>query len=179
MMVPLTLVLLSLAALLLLLYAARGQSLPVSKLDDLVGRTKPVDIDAFRNLVDADEEEFLRASLPPHEFSAIRRERLLAAVEYVRCAAHNAAILLRLGEAARSNPDPRIADAGRQLIDSALRLRLYTLLALARLYVGIAIPGLRLSPAGMLESYQRLSGLATRLAVIQNPARAARVAAIL
>ncbi|MBZ5704434.1 MAG: hypothetical protein LAN63_03715 [Acidobacteriia bacterium] len=163
----------------LLLHAARGRSVPVSKPEDLAGNTRPVDLEAFRNLVDPEEEEFLRANLPADEFCAVRRERLRAAVEYVNCAAHNASILLRLGEAARQHPDPGIAAAGQQLVDSALRLRLYSLPVLARLYVGIALPQLRLSPAGMLESYQHLSGLATRLAVMQNPARAARVAAIL
>lgn len=163
----------------LLLHAARGRSVPVSTPEDLAGNTRPVDLEAFRNLVDPEEEEFLRANLPANEFCAIRRERLRVAVEYVNRAAYNAAILLRLGEAARQSPDPGIAAAGQQLVDSALRLRLYSLPARARLYVGIALPQLRLSPAGMLEGYQRLSGLAARLAVMQNPARAARVAAVL
>ncbi|HVO81749.1 MAG TPA: hypothetical protein VMT28_13520 [Terriglobales bacterium] len=151
----------------------------MSKPDDLVGSTRPVDLEAFRNLVDPEEEEFLRANLPADEYCAIRRERLRAAADYIGCAKHNAAILLRLGEAARQHPDPQIAEAGRQLVDSALRLRLYSLPALARLYVGMTLPQLRLSPAGILESYQHLSGLATRLAVMQNPARASRVAAVL
>jgi hypothetical protein len=179
MMLALILVLFSLTVLLLVLHVARGRSAPVSNLEDLAGNTRPVDLEAFRNLVDSEEEEFLRANLPAEDFCAVRRERLRAAVEYVHCAAHNASILLRLGEAARRSLDPRIAEAGQQLVDSALRLRLYSLLALARLYVGIALPQLRLSPAGVLESYQHLSGLAARLAVMQNPARAARVAAIL
>lgn len=179
MMLALILVLFSLSVLLLVLHVARGQSTPVNNLEDLAGRTRPVDLEAFRNLVDPEEEEFLRANLPTEDFYAVRRERLRAAVEYVSCTAHNASILLRLGEAARRNPDPQIAEAGQQLVDSALRLRLYSLPALARLYVGIAVPQLRLSPAAILESYQHLSGLATRLAVMQNPARAPRVAAIL
>jgi hypothetical protein len=179
MMTAAILVVVSLVTLGLLLHAARGRSAPVSKLEDLAGNTRPVDLEALRNLVDPAEEEFLRANLPVNEFCIIRRARLRAAVEYVRRAAHNAAILLRLGEAARQHSDSGIATAGQQLVDSALRLRLYSLGVLARLYIGIALPRLRLSPAGILESYQQLSGLAARLAVMQNPARAARVAAVL
>jgi hypothetical protein len=179
MIIAAILVVVSLATLGLLLCAARGRSAPISKLEDLAGNTRPVDLEAFRNLIDPEEEEFLRTNLPTDEFCAIRKERLRAAVEYVSCAQHNAAILLRLGEAARQHPDPKIAAAGQQLVDSALHLRLYSLPALAKLYAGIALPRLRLSPMAMLEGYQQLSGLAARLAVIQNPARAARVAAVL
>jgi hypothetical protein len=169
----------SLLLLLLLLLAARGQSAAVSQLDDLVGRTRPVDLDAFRNLIDPDEEDFLRTNLPPSEFRAVQRERLRAAVEYVRNAAHNAAILLRLGEAATRSVDPSVAAAGQQLIDSALRLRLYALLSVGKLYVGIALPGAHPSAATLLDNYQRLSDLAGRLAVMQHPARAARLSAVL
>ena len=172
------LVLFSLMAL-LLMYAVRGKTSPVGELDDLVGRTRPVDIDAFRNLIDPAEEDFLRENLPASEFRAIQRERLRVAVEYVSCAAHNAAILVRLGEAARVSADPRIADAGQQLLDSALRLRLYALLSMIRLYLGIALPGVRLSAGRLVDNYQHLSSLAGQLVFMQYPARASRLPAIL
>jgi hypothetical protein len=172
------LVLVALMAL-LLMYAARGKSPAVGELDDLVGRTKPVDIEAFRNLIDPAEEDFLRESLPAREFRAIQRERLRAALEYVGCAAHNAAILVRLGEAARLSLDPKIAEAGQQLLDTALRLRLYALLSTMRLYLGIALPGTRLSAGRLVDNYQHLSSLAGQLAFMQHPARASRLPAIL
>ena len=164
---------------LLLMHAARGKSSAIGDLDDLVGRTRPVDIDAFRNLIDPAEEDFLRESLPVREFRAIQRERLRAALEYVGCAAHNAAILVRLGEAARLSLDPKIAEAGQQLLDTALRLRLYALLATMRLYLGIALPGARLSAGRLVDNYQHLSSLAGQLAFMQHPARASRLPAIL
>jgi hypothetical protein len=179
MILPVFLVAVSLIALLLLLSAARGQSAAVSNMDDLAGRTRPVDIDAFRNLMDPEEEEFLRLNLTSGEFRAVQRERLQAAVDYVQSTAHNAAILLRLGEAAARNTDARIANTGRQLIDSALRLRLYAILAMARLYLGIALPGARLSADRLLDGYERLSDLVAQLAIMEHPARAARLSAIL
>ena len=178
MIVTFVLVLLSLIAL-LLMYAVRGKTSPVGELDDLVGRTRPVDIDAFRNLIDPAEEDFLRENLPPSEFRAVQRERLRAAVDYVSCAAHNAAILVGLGEAARVSPDPKIAKAGEQLLDSALRLRLYAFLSIIRLYLGIVVPGARLSAGRLADNYQHLSSLAGQLVFMQHPAHASRLPAIL
>jgi hypothetical protein len=119
-----------------------------------------VDLEAFRNLVDAGEEDFLRANLSRREFRAVQRERTRAAVEYIRNSAHNAACLLRLGEAASRSGDPRIADAGRRLIDSALRLRAYALLSNTRLYVRLVFPESRLSQGKLPDNYQHLSILA-------------------
>jgi len=148
------LVLVSLTAL-LLMYAARGKTSAIGDLDDLAGRTRPVDIEAFRNLIDPAEEDFLRENLPASEFLAIQKERLYAAMEYVSCAAHNAAVLVRLGEAARLSLDPKIAEAGRQL------------------------PGAHLSAGRLVDNYQHLSSLAGQLAFMQHPARASRLPAIL
>jgi hypothetical protein len=178
MILTFALVLLSIIAL-LLMYAVRWKTAPVAELDDLVGRTRPVDIEAFRNLIDPAEEDFLRENLSASEFRAVQRERLRAAVEYVSCATHNAAILVGLGEAARVSPDPKIAEAGQQLLDSALRLRIYALLSIIRLYLGIALPGAHLSAGRLADNYQHLSSLAGQLVFMQYPARASRLPAIL
>jgi hypothetical protein len=177
MIFSIALVVASLLALALLLYAARGRGLPLANPDDLAGRIRPVDIDAFRNLIDPSEEQFLRAQLPRGEFHAVQRERLLAALDYVRRASHNAAILLRMGEAARRNPDPRIAEAGQRLVDNAVRLRMFALFSMIQLYVGIALPGVHISAGRLVESYQQLSGLASQLMVMQRPRQSSPLAA--
>ena len=107
MILTLILVFAALATILVLLRAARGQSVAIAGLEDLQGRTTAIDMAAFRNLVDPQEEKFLRDNLPPKEFSSIQRQRTRAAIVYVRCAAQNAAILLRLGEAARHHSNPQ------------------------------------------------------------------------
>lgn len=170
---------LALAGLILLLLVTRGYSNSVSGLEDLAGRTRPIDIEAFRNIIDPAEEEFLRANLSAHEFRSVQRQRLLAASEYVRNAAHNAAILLRLGQAGLHNPDPIVAAASRQLVDNALRLRIYAILSLAKLYVRIALPEARLSSGGLADNYQELRSLVGYFALKENPARAARLSGIL
>jgi hypothetical protein len=122
-----------------------------------------VDIEAFRNLIDPTEEDFLRSRLPPAEFRKIQRERLRAAVEYVSCAAQNAAILLRLGEAARNSPDPATAEAAEKVVDHAIRLRLYAFQAIPRLYVGIIFPGWQASSLRVVETYEQVTRQVVRL----------------
>ncbi|MBA3915755.1 MAG: hypothetical protein H0X25_18260 [Acidobacteriales bacterium] len=179
MTIPLLLIVLSILSLVWLLRFARGRASAIIKSEELDGRTRPVDLEAFRNLVDPDEERFLRSRLSGSDFRRVQRERLRAAVEYISGAAENAAVLLRLGEAAAAHPDPNIAAAGAQLIDNALRLRLYALFAVSKLYVRIVIPGANLSPGSLADQYQNLSGIAGRLAVLQNPVRVSRVTASL
>jgi hypothetical protein len=173
------LVAVALAILVLLLYLEGGRHHSVGRMQDLAGRTRPVDIDAFRNLMEPKEDDFLRACLRPREFRAIQRERTRSALDYIRNTTHNAAYLLRLGEAAARSADPRIALAGRQLVDSALRLRAYTLLTRAQLYLRMALPGTRFSYGKIADKYQHLSGLAGQLALMQHPAQAARLSALL
>ena len=59
MILSFTLIVAALAILLLLLYLEGGRNSSVSGLDDLAGRTRPVDLEAFRNLVDPGEEDYL------------------------------------------------------------------------------------------------------------------------
>lgn len=179
MILSFTLIFVALAILLLLLYIEGGQNHSVDRLEDLAGRTRPVDIEAFRNLLDPREEDFLRASLLPREFRVIQRERMRAALDYVRNTSHNAACLLRLGEAAARSADPRVVQAGRELVDSALRLRIYALLSSLLLYVRIVLPLTRLSYGKMVDNYQHLSALASRLVLMQQPTQAARLLVLL
>ena len=179
MIISFTLVFVALAILLLLLYLEGGRNSSLNRLEDMAGRTRPVDLEAFRNLVDPGEEDFLRSSLLPRQFRAVQRERMRAALEYVQNAAHNAALLLRMGEAATQNADPRISQAGKELIDSALRLRAYALLYAAKLYVRMVFPGARISYGRLAESYQHLSALASQLTLMQHPAQVARLSTLL
>lgn len=169
----------ALAMMAVLLLAVRGQKVEVRNLQELEGCTRPVDLEAFRNLTDPQEEQYLRERLAPGEFRSIQRERLRAALEYVRRAAHNASVLLRVGEAARANADPEIAQAAGELVESALRLRLYALLAEGLLHARILVPGARWSPARVAADYQGLRERVARLCRLQLPAEAGRISAAL
>jgi hypothetical protein len=179
MTVAFVLILISLTVLAFLFSVARGRSAKVSTLEDLSGHTRPVDLESFRNLIDPAEEEFLRTNLSARNFRIVQRERLRAALEYVQWASQNAAVLLRLGEAARASADPPIAEAAQLLIANALRLRLYALLTIPKLYVGIALPGAHLSRGHLVDRYQKLSTQARQLVVMQNPTRTPRLSVVL
>ena len=118
MMIPFIFAGAGLLGLFLILYLAKGLRSPGGNIDELASQLRPIDVDAFRNLIDEREEKFLRERLPTWEFRRIQRRRNLAAVEYIWCAAQNAAILIRLGEAARQNPDPAIAAAAIKTNDN-------------------------------------------------------------
>jgi hypothetical protein len=162
-----------------LFFAARGRSLRRNDLSDISSQIRGVDLEAFRNLMRPEDADFLRANLRPRQFRSVQRARFLAAAQYVNCVAANAAVLLRLGESARASAEPAIAAAGQELVDAALRLRVYSLLVLIKLYFGVVLPGVKLSPAAIADRYQHMSGLVGRLSRMHYPSRTARIPASL
>jgi hypothetical protein len=101
--------------------------------------------------------------------------RMRAAIAYIRGALQNAAILLRLGEAAQRSADPQLAAAGRKLVDTAIRMRLYAFFALVKLYLNLAFPGLRLSPSAVADRYERLIDATARFTRLQQPGLVTRI----
>jgi hypothetical protein len=77
-------------------------------------------------------------------------------------------VLIRLGEGARRSEDVQVAEAGQELVNNALKLRVYALFAAAKLYLGIILPGLNVSSARISDSYEDLSGLVGRLGRMRN-----------
>jgi len=171
MIITLILVSLGLLALAFSVRLAKGRALPVQVLENPTEHMRAVDLEAFRNLVDPEEEEFLRSNLPSAEFRRIQRERLRAAVEYVSCAAQNAGVLLRLADAGRRSTDPATAEAAEKLVQNALRLRLYALQAIPRLYLGMILPGGRISPVRIADNYEQMTRMVVLLGCLQYPTR--------
>jgi len=155
--------------------AASNRNRAIVGVADLAGHTRPVDIQAFRNLVDPGEDEFLRKHLPPAEFRSVRKQRMFAALDYVNAAVRNAGILMLVGEAARHSPEPRVAAAGEQMVEAALQFRLYVIPVRLKLWTAAALPGASFSHAGLADRYQRATDLAWYLGRLQNPVAAARV----
>ena len=141
------------------------------------GRIQPIDVEAFRNLVDPAEDEYLRRRLGASDFRRVRRERLLAMAAYVRVAGRNAAVLVRVGQSALAVSDPHTAEAARQLVDNALLLRRNATVALLRIYGALAWPTSGLAATPVLRGYERLSGSAMLLGRLQNPAIPVRISA--
>lgn len=164
-LVILTIAVLAMAAVLLL---AAGRLRSGEPGDSPGGRLQAIDIDAFRNLISEPEELYLREHLPPQEFRAVHRERMLAASEYVWGAAHNAGILIRLAEATKENADSQMLASAQRLQDNAFRLRLYAWQTLPRLYFAALVPGAGSIPQTLVESYDSLTRQMITLKCMQS-----------
>jgi hypothetical protein len=148
-----------------------GATRTPSEVSELTRQIVPVDLEAFRNLTDPSEEEFLRSNLSPAQFRAIQRERLRASIDYLGGVSRNAGILLQLGQLARGSPDERIAEAGRRLTDDALRTRLYSMMAIGKLGVRYVFPDAALQPGAVIDRYEQVAEEAVRLGRLQHPER--------
>jgi hypothetical protein len=131
-------------------------------------QVRPVDLKAFRTLMDRDDEGFLKERLPRSRFAQLKRQRVAVGMRYVGRIANNASIVMRLSEAARANPDPEIAKTATQIMEVATQLRLQCLVALAKLTLEFAFPSLQLTPAVLAPQYQKLRESVTHLGSLQT-----------
>ena len=148
-----------------------GATRAPSEVSELTQQIVPVDLEAFRNLTEPSEEEFLRSNLPSAQFRTIQRERLRASIDYLGEVSHNAGILLQLGQLARRSPDEGIAAAGKRLTDNALRTRLYSMMAICKLGVRYVFPEAVLRPDEIIDRYEQVTEEAVRLGRLQYPDR--------
>ena len=176
MMLPFIFAGIGLLGLALFLYLAMGLRPKSGNLDELAAQLRPIDVNAFRNLIDEREEEYLRAHLSMREFRGVHRERMMAAVEYVWCATRNTSILMSLGEAAKQSSDPAIVAAADRLLENALRLRLYAIQSLPRLYVSMIFPHASAAPRLIAETYESMTRQAIVLGCVRRPAHEMSVA---
>ena len=166
-------------ALIFILGVAVSRSLQVTAGSGLAEQIQPIDVEAFRNLVDPAEDEYLRRRLPAAEFRLVQRERLRATALYVQAAGRNAAVLVRMGQAALTAGNPDTAEAARRLVDNALLLRRNATFALLRIYFALAWPNSGWVATPILHGYEQLNGSAMLLGRLQNPAAPVRISAML
>jgi hypothetical protein len=166
---------LMLVAVVLLAVRLRRDDGSVRSVADLLAHSKPVDLQSFHNLVDEKEEAFLRSELSAADFRRLQRKRMLAALEYVRCTSHNSKVLLKFGQAARGSSDPAISKAALELVQSALNLRVYSLLALCAFSIRIVVPAMPIRCSRLMQSYNRMRDCAGGLVRIEGPAYASQV----
>jgi hypothetical protein len=148
--------------------AVRGHAPAVTDIAELRGKTEPIDLLAFRNLTDPAEEQYLREQLSSKDFRVVQKQRLRATLAYLEGVSANAAVLLRLGEAVRHSPDPRMADAGLRLVNNAFQVRLYATSAQVRLHMALILPGIAMGRSSVFNSYEQLTKAVSRLGYLQN-----------
>lgn len=157
--------------------AVRGRAQAIANWDELP--TEPVDVAAFRNLTDPEEDAWLKQELSQKDYLAARRERLGAAADYLARTNRNAAVLLKLGQAAMASPEAAVAAAGRELVNTAMLTRWYTMQALLRVRAARVLPVAPEPLAKALAQYQRLRDDVDRVGRLRSPVLAARIAASL
>ena len=123
----------------LVMVAARG-GLSL-KSTDLNKTIQPVNVPALMNLLDESQQDYLRSRLPKRDLTRLQRKRNRALLVYVKRILSNSAVLMRYAHAATQSTDAEIAATGRELMQSALRTRIYGLKAIGFLYIGMALPG--------------------------------------
>lgn len=138
-------------------YGSRGTSLQTES------QLVPVDLEAFENLMDPEEEHYLRKNLSPAEFRRVQRTRLRVSKMYVAALSQNARVLVAVGQSVRSNADPAVAATGQEIVQRAIRLRIWCLLSLVRMNAAIVFPA-HLSPSSRLaHQYMLVTYMAASL----------------
>jgi hypothetical protein len=149
---------------LLLVWAIVRPGLPqIRTLEDWEARKHEVDLDAFRLLLDAAEEEYLRTALPPPQFRAFQRRRLKLALDSLDLVGKNAAMLIKLGQLAKVGANPTLAREAEELINGALRLRVNLLLVQPCLWLKWFFPGWAMSIPAFALPYEELLSYLNRI----------------
>jgi hypothetical protein len=177
MTLAIVLVIAAVVCLVVIFRLAVSRSLQVSAGTSLAGQIQPIDVEAFRNLTDPAEDEFLRGHLASAEFRRVRRERLRAMCAYIRVAGRNATVLIEIGQAALTSGQTSTEQAARELVDRALLLRRNAAFSLLKIYISLAWPTSDLTAVRILRAYEQLNGAAMLLTRLQNPAAPVRILA--
>ena len=156
-------------------HVVRGFAAQVMDPEQLLGRTCPVDLPAFRNVINPDEDAYLTAHLPRTAVWRVRRARCLAACEYVQLTAHNAGILIRLAQTAKNSDQVRIREAGRQLLTLALQTRMLAGVAIVQLYIAWLLPFWQPSVRSVTEAYTGVRAALESVVIWQRPDLAGRL----
>jgi hypothetical protein len=165
--------LISAAVLVLLWVAVRGRSAQVRDLRSAQEDIVPVDLEAFRNLIDPQQDRYLREHLGGRDFRRVQRARSLAVAEYLWQVARNAGVILHVGEFARASHEATVVSQGADLASAAIAVRLYCLLALAQAYGGVLFPGMGVSVGTVADSYDRLTAKLWVISRSGTPVRSA------
>lgn len=110
-----------------------------------------VDLEAFENLTDPEEEAYLRHNLSPAEFRSVQRLRIRVAKMYVAAMSKNASTMASVGQSARYHSDPEIAASAQSLVQHAIRLKVRCVLSATRLNAALAFPTV-LSPSSAIAN---------------------------
>jgi hypothetical protein len=160
-----------------ILWSASKRSIQIASKTPLANQLQPLDLQAFRNLSDPAESEYLRRRLPAREFRSVQRQRLIAMLAYIAAARQNAGILIRMAESAKFSGDTQTVAAAHQLVENAQLLRINAAVASCWIYAAYVWPTSKLGTAPIVHGYEQVSGSAMLLGRLQNPTSPVRLSA--
>jgi hypothetical protein len=135
----------------------------IKSLEDWEANNHAVDPEIFRVLLDPAEEQYLSQSLPSREFRLFQRKRIALALRCLDLVGENAAMLMKLGQLAKTGANPSLAKEAEDLIHGALRLRLNVMLAEPCLWLKWIFPGWALSLPAVETPYEELLTYLSRI----------------
>lgn len=127
----------------------------------------PVDLDAFRTVMDRDDEQFLREKLPNGKFRRVKRQRISVARKYISRISNNIAVTLLAVRAAYDNGDPEFIKEAARAADLASEIQHQCLVMYAKLGAEFLVPSLQLTPVALAARYQTLRESVNRLGKLQ------------
>jgi hypothetical protein len=166
-------ILLAAATALVIRQVWRGNADRMNDATGLEGRTKPVDLIAFRNLMDPAQAQLLRGLLPVSEYRRLKRFRNGVAIGYVAAVYKNSATLVRLGEALQRQPDT--AEEGAKIVRLALKNRFTAGVLLGKLVVGWVYPAGDFSTDAFTSDYSQLKESVNRILRRTRPLKGSHI----
>lgn len=167
--------LVALAAAAAVFVSGRGLASDISDIRQVAARGVPVNLAAFRQLHDPRDYEFLRTRLSGRDLRKVLRLRSRASVEYLSAIFHNTAVLIRVGELARSGSELDVAAAGTRLLNVAMRVRLLASIAIARASLNYLWPQNAALAEPLIDEYESLRAQVAIVALMQAPAESSRL----
>lgn len=160
-------------ALLTLAIAAimRGDFTGPTQQESIAYGLRQVDVIALSNLLDPSEDRFLRSALSHRQFQRVQRMRNRALIQYVAAIAFNAALVIRWTQLARSaSPTPVTENVAHDIVNLAVEVRLYAIIALCVLWISLVFPSLRPDRLLPLQRYGSLKRILTESATLADGA---------
>lgn len=142
-----------LVLLMLMAWAVPRLSLSGKRRGELQSTLTMIDFAAFQNLINRDDDAFIRASLPNREYRVAKRARTRATQRYLRWIAQDCLVLqLMFGSStpAKIKEDGSKAEALSKL---CFRIRILSLILWNALWLQRLFPELNLMPASLVDRY--------------------------
>ncbi|HEV3040953.1 MAG TPA: hypothetical protein VHA33_24520 [Candidatus Angelobacter sp.] len=149
------------------LWAFRSVHAPA--LSELEKHIQPVDLAILANLLDPQQEQYLKKNLKTKQFIRYKLMRLSVARYYMARASRNAAVLMNVGRVAARSQNPGMSNAGRALAEAALRLRIYAAFAPVMLALQLVVPNPRRSFTSFVDGYNRMKHSVAQLTDLEAP----------